>query len=234
MRILTSSTNRRAFPFLLFTLLLTTLTAMNTATANVLEFNVTAVEPFAEGAAFGNTGAYERVRGTFKGELDPSDARNKVIVNLDKAPRNAAGRVEYEADFFMLRPVEGARGNGRLVYDVTNRGRKNIHWRLMDARPATPAHANDPRTLEDAGNGLLFRMGYTIVWSGWDPDAPRVNNGMGMKPVIATDNGKPIVRVIRDELVSGTRTPARDLSPDASRCHDGSGAGETHRAPPRS
>jgi len=183
---------------------------MNNASAHVIEFNIAAVESFADGTAFGNIGAYERVRGTFKGELDPTDPRNKVIVNIDKAPRNAAGRVEYEADFFMLRPVDGARGNGKLVYDVTNRGRKNIHWRLMDARPASPAHANDPRTLEDAGNGLLFRMGYTILWSGWDPDAPRANNGMGMKPVIATNNGKPIVRVIRDELVSGTRSPARE------------------------
>jgi Alpha/beta hydrolase domain len=180
------------------------------AAAMLTEITIVAVEPFAEGSGFGNAGAYERVRGTFKGELDPLDARNKVIVNLDKAPRNAAGRVEYEADFFMLRPVEAARGNGKLIYDVTNRGRKYIHWRLMDARPKTPAQANDPRTLEDAGNGLFFNLGYTFVWSGWDPDAPRTNNGMGMKPIIATDNGKPIVRVIRDELVNGTRSPLRE------------------------
>lgn len=180
------------------------------AHSRVTEFNIVAVEPFAEGSTFGNAGAYERVRGTFKGELDPVDARNKVIVNIDKAPRNAAGRVEYEADFFTLRPVEGARGNGKLIYDVTNRGRKYIHWRLMDARPKSVAQANDPRTLEDAGTGLLFNMGFTFVWSGWDPDAPRGSNGMGMKPVIATNNGKPIVRVIRDELVNGTRSPLRD------------------------
>ena len=197
-------------PIAILTLLILTSCLMNNASAHVIEFNIAAVESFADGTAFGNTGAYERVRGTFKGKLDPADPRNKVIVNIDKAPRNAAGRVEYEADFFMLRPVDGARGNGKLVYDVTNRGRKNIHWRLMDTRPASPAHANDPRTLEDAGNGLLFRMGYTILWSGWDPDAPRINNGMGMKPVIATNNGKPIVRVIRDELISGTRSPARE------------------------
>ncbi len=184
------------------------------AVARLTEFNIVAVEPFAEGSHFGPAGAYERVRGVFKGELDPADARNKVIVNLDKAPRNAAGRVEYEADFFMLRPVEAARGNGKLIYDVTNRGRKYIHWRLMDARTQSVAQSNDPRTLEDAGNGLLFRMGYTFVWSGWDPDAPRSNNGMSMKPVIATldgkAGGKPIVRVIRDELVNGTRSPLRD------------------------
>ncbi len=180
------------------------------ASAVLTEFNIAAVEPFAEGSTFGSAGAYERVRGTFKGELDPADARNKVIVNLDKAPRNAAGRVEYEADFFMLRPVDGARGNGKLIYDVTNRGRKYIHWRLMDARTKSVAHANDPRVVEDAGNGLLFNMGYTFVWSGWDPDAPRTNNGMAMKPIIATRDGASIVRVIRDELVNGTRSPMRE------------------------
>ena len=184
--------------------------ATQTATAHVTEFNIVAVEPFADAAAFGNAGAYERVRGTYKGELDPLDARNKVIVNLDKAPRNAAGRVEYEADFFMLRPVDAKLGNGKLIYDVTNRGRKYIHWRLMDAQIKSVAQGNDPRTLEDAGTGLLFRMGYTFVWSGWDPDAPRTNNGMGMKPVIATNNGLPIVRLIRDELVNGTRSPQRE------------------------
>ena len=84
--------------------------AATPAAARLTEINATAVEPFADGHAFGATGAYERVKGTFKGELDPADPRNKVIVNLDKAPRNAAGRVEYEADFFMLRPADGARG----------------------------------------------------------------------------------------------------------------------------
>jgi hypothetical protein len=143
------------------------------ATARLTEIKTVAVEPFAAGATFGDTGAYERVRGTYKGELDPRDARNRVIVNLDKAPRNARGLVEYEADFFIMRPVDGARGNHRLLYDVTNRGRKIIHWRLMDGKPKSVASANDPRNLEDAGNGLLFRRGYSIVWSGWDSEAPR-------------------------------------------------------------
>ena len=171
---------------------------------------INSVEPFASGTTFGSTGAYERVKGVFRGELDPQDARNRVIVNLDKAPRNAAGKVEYEADFFMLRPVYAKRGNGRIIYDVTNRGRMYIHWRLMDARLASPAAGNDPRTIEDAGTGIFLRRGYTLVWSGWDPDAPRANNGLAMKAVVATDNGKPIVRVIRDELVSGTRSGARE------------------------
>lgn len=149
------------------------------AAARLTEINVAAVEPFADGAAFGDAGAYERVKGTFKGELDPADPRNRVIVNLDKAPKNAAGSVEYESDFYILRPVDPARGSRKILYDVTNRGRQYAHWVFGDSRTVR----NDPRAAEDAGNGLILRRGYVIVWSGWDPDAPRANAGLAMKPI---------------------------------------------------
>ncbi|MGZ5119048.1 MAG: alpha/beta hydrolase domain-containing protein, partial [Burkholderiales bacterium] len=174
------------------------------AMARLTSLTITSVEPFAPGTTFGTAGAYERVKGVFKGELDPQDRRNRVIVNLDKAPRTAAGNVEYEVDFFMLRPADAARGNGKIIYDVTNRGRMNFHSRFTEAK----SRSNDPRTAEDAGDGLFFRQGYTFVWSGWDPDAPRSGNGLAMKPVLATDKGAPIIRAIRDEFISGTR--ARD------------------------
>ena len=57
------------------------------------------------------------------------------------------------------------------------------------------------------GNALFLKQGYTIVWTGWDPDAPKTGNGMTDKVPVATDSGKPIVRTIREELVSGTRGP---------------------------
>ncbi len=172
------------------------------------EIRITAVEPFAEGASFGSTGAYERVRGTFKGALDPLDARNGVIVNIDKAPRNAAGRVEYEGEFFVLRPVDPKRGSGKILYEVLNRGRKGMHARFMDVRSPGLAQTNDPKTLEDAGNGLLLRRGYTLVWSSLDPDAPRSNNGMALSTVIATADGASIERRIRNEIVPDTRVRA--------------------------
>jgi hypothetical protein len=174
------------------------------AEARITTLTIDKVEPFADGAVFGTVGAYERVTGTAKGELDPADSRNRGIVDLDKAPRNARGMVEYDTDVFLLRPIDPNRGNHKLFYEVNNRGRKFLtHW-LMDA-PA--ANANDPRSAEDAGDALLFRLGFTMVWSGWDPDAPRGNNGMAMHVPIAQQNGRPIVRTIRDELVSGTRAP---------------------------
>ena len=131
--------------------------------AGVTAVHIIAIEPFAEHAAFGNTGAYERVRGTVSGELDPQHPRNQAIVNLQYAPRNANGRVEYEIDFFMLRPVNPTLGNGQLIYDVTNRGRKYIHWRLMDALPANAALANDPRWPMPA---MAYYFAAASLWCG--------------------------------------------------------------------
>src|SRR6185295_9280466 len=93
------------------------------------------IEPFADGAPFGAAGAYERVSGVARGELDPADIRNRVIVNLPRAPKNARGMVEYELDWFMLRPADSSKGNGKIIYDVTNRGRKFFHHWLMDGAP---------------------------------------------------------------------------------------------------
>ena len=59
-------------------------------------------------------------------------AQNKVIVDLDKAPRNARGMVEYEVDIFILRPADPAKGNGILFYEVLNRGNKQLGYRLHD------------------------------------------------------------------------------------------------------
>ncbi len=84
-------------------------------------------------ASFGEAGPYLRIHGVAKGELDPAAPENEVIVDLDKAQRNARGKVEYETDFFILRPAEPQRGSGVLVYDVTNRGRKVILGRLDEA-----------------------------------------------------------------------------------------------------
>ena len=122
-----------------------------------IEIQVDEVEPFAEGQSFGEAGPYLRIRGVAKGELDPAAPENKVIVDLDKAPRNARGLVEYETDFFILRPTDPGRSNGVLVYDVTNRGSKRIFQRLDDAPGDPPAAANDLKTAREAGTRLFAR-----------------------------------------------------------------------------
>jgi hypothetical protein len=181
-----------------------------TVQARVVALEIEKTEPFAPGTSFGAAGEFVRIVGKVRGELDPNHPLNTGIVNLDKAPRNARGMVEYETDLFILRPADPAKGNGTLLYEVNNRGRKFLNVWLMDAAPVAAGAINDPRTAEHAGNGYFLRQGYTIVWSGWDADAPRAGNGMAMTVPVATNNGQPIVRVIRDELVSGTRAPQVD------------------------
>src|SRR5499433_2106611 len=132
------------------------------AQARVTRLEILRTEPFAGGQAFGTTGAYEKVVGRFHGELDPAQPLNAIIVDLDKAPRNARGRVEYSSDFYILRPVDLAKSNGALLYEVNNRGSKRA---LIYFNSATPS--NDPSTLEHAGNDFLMREGFSVVWSGW-------------------------------------------------------------------
>lgn len=173
----------------------------------LLSLDIERIEALADGAPFGDAGAYERVIGRAKGEVDPRDPANKSIALIDKAPLNANGKVEYAADIFILRPKDPTRGNGRILYEVNNRGRKMLFGNIADG----PQGVNDPKTMADVGNGFPLRQGYTIVWSGWDPDAPRANMGLGLTAPVATDNGQPIVKIVRDEFCSGTRGGAIEV-----------------------
>lgn len=122
-------------------------------------------EPLAGGMAFGDVGPYERLAGRILFAIDPHDPANRMIVDLDHAPRNAAGLVEYSTDVYILKPVDLGRGNRRLLYDVNNRGNIRAIQFFNDAR-----HSNTPSTVEHAGNGFLMRRGYTVVASGWQGD----------------------------------------------------------------
>ena len=89
-----------------------------------------------------------------------------------------------------------ARGNGKIFFDAPNRGGKRILAFLNDA-----PEANDPSTLEHAGNGFLMRQGYTIVWCGWQGDLMPLKNWLVLNVPVATNNGKPIVGKVRTEIV---------------------------------
>jgi hypothetical protein len=111
----------------------------------ITDLTVTDFEIFADGRSFGAAGPYVRIWGRARGMLDPAAAENAGIVDLDKAPRNARGLVEYSTDYFVLRPKDPLLGSAILVYDVTNRGNKRILQRLDDAPQDDPAAANDPK-----------------------------------------------------------------------------------------
>lgn len=160
---------------------------------------ITRLEPFVGSAPFGTAGAYKRIDGIASGALDPAHPANGGIALLDKASRNARGLVEYRSGFTVLSPVDPARGNHRLLYEVNNRGRI-----MLFANLCAGAAGNQPKTLVDLGNALPLRRGFTLVWSGWDPGAP-ASTGLSLRAPAATDKGKPIVQRIREEFVAGTR-----------------------------
>jgi hypothetical protein len=153
-------------------------------------------ESFAGAFQFPITGDYEKITGRLDGEVDPTNHLNKIIVNLDKAPRNRKGNVEYWSDFCLLKPLDMARGNGKIFFDAPNRGSKRILSFLNDA-PAS----NDPATIEHAGNGFLMRQGYTIVWCGWQGDLMPLKNWLVMGVPVARQRGKEIIRNVRTEIV---------------------------------
>ena len=153
-------------------------------------------EPFAKGHEFPLTGAYEKIVGKLYGEVDPKNRLNRIIVNLDKALRNRRGKVEYSADFCILKPLDMARGNGKIFFDAPNRGSKRILGFLNDA-----PQSNDPSTIEHAGNGFLMRQGYTIVWCGWQGDLMPIKNWLVLNAPAATNKGKPIISRVRTEIV---------------------------------
>ncbi len=176
------------------------------AMARLTQLAILSQEPFADGASFGDAGPYVRIRALARGELDPSDPANAGIALLGQAPRNARGRVEYDTDVFILRPADPARGDGVLLYDVTNRGNKFLMSWLNDAPEPPNGSVNDPRTLADAGNAFTFRRGDTMVWSGWQPEVTGANNGMAIRVPVATQNSLGIVKRIRHEFIAGTRS----------------------------
>ncbi|HEX2651672.1 MAG TPA: alpha/beta hydrolase domain-containing protein [Burkholderiales bacterium] len=149
-------------------LFLSLLAFLAAARGELTRIEVGSTVPFAAGKAFGPTGPYVRVMGRFYGELDPSHPANRGIVDLRLAPRNAQGRVEYSADFELLRPADPMKGNGTLLYDVNNRGNKRVIHLLNDVAPS-----NALDSPESAGDGFLMRQGFSIAWSGWIPGAGR-------------------------------------------------------------
>ena len=160
-----------------------------------------------DGRPFGDAGAYEKIAGTLRFAVDPTLPIHAAITDLAGAPRNAAGRVESSADFYLLKPVDPARGNRRLLLDVPNRGRK-VALGMFNATP----RSNDPTTPADFGNGFLMRHGYTVAWVGWQHDVPRRDDMMAM----TVPSARGVTGLVRCEFRPNTRI---DTLPLADRYH---------------
>jgi len=148
------------------------------------------------GRAFGLAGAYEKIAGTAYFAVDPRLDANLIITDIDKAPVNAEGLVELSAELYILKPKNVKRGNGALLLEVGNRGRKSLlsFFNFAD-------RSSDPETTAHFGDGFLLRKGYTLVWVGWQWDTPEEPGRMRMYPPVATEHGNPIRGLVRSDFV---------------------------------
>lgn len=170
------------------------------ADARVVRFDVEQTRPFAEGKSFGRVGQYEALKGTAHMEVDPRDPLNAVIVDLNKAPRNARGMVEFSSPFYIVKPTDMSRGNHKMFYIVNNRGNGGYMSRFNYA-----PSVNEPITAEDAGDGFLMRLGYAIVDAGWQGDVVAGNDRLFPDlPIAARRDGRPIVGRVRIEYSDRT------------------------------
>jgi hypothetical protein len=145
-------------------------------------------------------------------EVDPADPLNGITVNLDKAPKNAWGMVEFSAPFWIIKPVDMARGNHKIWYAINNRGNSELLPRASAAQvPATVA-----KRLE---------LGFSLVDAGWHGDGmPNPAQLFPTFPIATQPDGSPIVGPLRLEylptvdqftrrLIVTPGSPTRRLTP---------------------
>jgi alpha/beta hydrolase family protein len=167
------------------------------ALATPLAANVTRIvidkaksEPRAyDGKSFGSAGQYEKIVGQAYGELDPKDPHNAIIQDIQLAPRNSRGRVEYAATFTLIKPVDISKASNVLLYEVVNRGRK----------------------LERGGS----ERGDAYLFSGWQGDIPPAPSLGGdapetiQVPIARNPDGSPVTGPVltRFKNMTGSTAP---------------------------
>lgn len=137
-----------------------------------------------QGRGFGAAGQVEKITASATIALDPANPRNAVIADLDRAPRNADGKVEATSDVVILRP---AYPNGILLFEIPNRGRRLISAWFDNSSIQGSVRLDQA---DDAGRGFLLSQGYTLVWAGWQADAPAGAGLLSIQvPVVAGITG---------------------------------------------
>jgi len=169
------------------------------ADAHVTRVEVISRTDVQDGRAFGLAGAYERIIGRVYFALNPENIHNRQIVDLDKAPRNAQGEVEFSADLYLFKPKDMVKGNNAVLFEVSNRGGRGI-LRLANG-------GNSPGPNGEFGDGFLLREGYTIAWVGWQFDLAEQGEKVRLNAPVAHDaGGKEIRGLVRSDFTPSQKT----------------------------
>src|SRR5436309_15366904 len=155
------------------------------------------VSPAFNGQSFGAAGQYETLAGRAFGELDPNDPHTTVITDIKLAPRNAAGKVEYIASFFLVKPIDMSKSSHLMWQDVPNRGGRIV---------ISAAHRNGG----DIG-----------LSSGWQGDnsgrtAPADDNEWVTVPIAKNADGSPVTGLVMGRIVNASGVDSRPMLVNAN------------------
>ncbi len=144
---------------------------------------------------------YEQITGKVYFTVDPKLPANQIITDIDRAPKNAKGLVEFSSDLYVLKPKDPAKSNGTALLEISNRGGKGMLG-MFDL-----ANGRELRAAADFGDPLLFDAGYTLVWVGWEFDVPDREGMMHLyAPVI-----KGMTGLVRSEIDVDKKTTTMSL-----------------------
>ncbi len=118
-----------------------------------------------------------------------------------------AGKVEFSSDFFLIKPKQIEKGNGAVLYEVSNRGGKGMLGFFNHA-----AGSLDPSSAAEMGDGFLMKQGFTLLWVGWQFDPPQRPGLVRVYPPVATENGRPIKGLVRSDFVVTEREADHSLA----------------------
>jgi hypothetical protein len=166
--------------------------------AHVTRVEIISRTDIQDGRAFGLAGAYEKIVGRVYFAVDPDNLHNRQIVDIDKAPRNAQGEVEFSADLYLLKPKDMTKGNNAVLFEVSNRGGKGILHIVDGYSPSAPDG--------EYGDGFLLREGYTVAWVGWEFDVADHGENLKLYAPVARDPGeKEIHGLLRSDFTPAQR-----------------------------
>jgi hypothetical protein len=162
--------------------------------ARITKITITSRGPAYNNQSFGAIGQFEKIKGIATGEIDPKDRRNALITDIQFAPKNARGRVEYRTNFTLVKPVDMSRSSGVLFYNIVNRGNHG--------GPGEFDVGGDP------GDGFLYKLGEAVLWSGWQGDIPLSTGASDREgievPIARNADGSPITSPVWDRITAAT------------------------------
>jgi hypothetical protein len=206
---------RTATPWVLTALLL----APALSEARVISVQMSTPTIAFGGYSWPGVGQYVKITGVAYAEIDPTDRRNNVIVDIALAQsqvgtgpgKTTSGKVAYLLNFYILKPAnlnqvdKNLNGYGKVMYEPPNRGNKT--WTALGR---VTGGGNDPASITDTtvlANSFLMPRGYTLVWSGWEPLLPLANLGTSLTasaalPIAKKPDGSTITGPAYEYIVS--------------------------------